>query len=291
MGFRRIAIHRTKHVQVWQQGEARLVLNRAHPITGHHRRGEISVSVVGVEDQHALRSAARAQSLLAPQTPRALGAGETRLPALTAPDGTSLYFCRTSPPDAWLVDFETRPLEDAEPAVHLIDHVALSPTAETFDETLLFYRATFGLEFSTNEEIADPHGLVRSRAVAGEHFRLIFNVPVFGSDHEPPGLQHIAFSCQDIFATALKFRAADVPTLPIPQNYYNDLAARTDLPPATIDTMRDHGILYDHSPAGAFYHLYTTMLGPGLFFEVVQRIGDYTGFGAPNAPIRRAVQA
>ena len=73
--------------------------------------------------------------------------------------------------------------------------------------------------------------------------------------------------------------------LPIPGNYYDDLEARYDVDPA----LRELGVLYDRDEHGEFLHLYTVTVG-GVFFEIVQRIGGYRGFGAVNAPIRLAVQ-
>jgi 4-hydroxyphenylpyruvate dioxygenase len=212
------------------------------------------------------------------------------------PDGTDLFFCRTPEPRNWLADFEpVKPGPSAAGPAGLltaIDHVALSPGADHFDETLLAYPATFGLKVRSVEEFADPYGLLRSRALTSDGFNLIFNVPVIGGDDpERSGVQHIAFGCTDIFAVAAAFRANHVPLLPIPQNYYDDLAARTDLPAATVARMQEHGILYDRSSSGQFYQLYTASLSRNLFFEVVQRVGDYDGFGAPNAPVRRAMQS
>ena len=34
--------------------------------------------------------------------------------------------------------------------------------------------------------------------------------------------------------------------------------------------------------------MYTEVLGGQLFFELVQRIGDYSGYGESNSPIRMA---
>jgi 4-hydroxyphenylpyruvate dioxygenase len=32
------------------------------------------------------------------------------------------------------------------------------------------------------------------------------------------------------------------------------------------------------------------MLGRRMFFEIVQRVGDYEGYGTPNLPVRMAAQ-
>src|SRR6266545_1653913 len=91
-------------------------------------------------------------------------------------------------------------------------------------------------------------------------------------------------------AAARHMRARSLPILPIPANYYDDLAARVDLDSSLLDAMREHDVLYDRSQSGEFYHFYTVMLGRRVFFELVQRLGDYDGYGAVNTPVRMAAQ-
>ena len=84
-------------------------------------------------------------------------------------------------------------------------------------------------------------------------------------------------------------RALGAPVLKIPDNYYDDLDARLDLPPELLAALREHSILYDRDEHGEYLHFYTEMLGSRVFFEVVQRIGGYAGYGDPNsAPVRMA---
>jgi 4-hydroxyphenylpyruvate dioxygenase len=47
-------------------------------------------------------------------------------------------------------------------------------------------------------------------------------------------------------------------------------------------------VLLDRDADGEFLHFYTDVLGGRVFFEVVQRIGGYAGYGEVNAPIRMA---
>jgi 4-hydroxyphenylpyruvate dioxygenase len=58
-------------------------------------------------------------------------------------------------------------------------------------------------------------------------------------------VQQIALATEDIFRTVERLRANSVELLPIPENYYNDLEARTDLDAAQIDRLRAGNILYD----------------------------------------------
>lgn len=183
------------------------------------------------------------------------------------------------------------------PLLTRIDHVNLSVPFDQFDEAILFLRSVLGLQPRENLELADPYGLVRSRALAdrGETVRVALNVlqlrgRAAGAAAPERRLQHVAFGCDDIFATARALRAAGLRCLPVSDNYYDDLAARFDLPDDRLAALRDLGILYDRSPAGEYFHVYTEMLGHHLFFEIVQRAGDDRGFGASNAPVRMAAQ-
>ena len=225
--------------------------------------------------------------------PRDRGPDEADLSAIAAPDGTSVFFCRTDAADAdsWVADFLTAgpPGPGRRRASSTgIDHVALSQPFDYFDEAALFYRSVLGLELEDGAELAAPDGLVRSRAArnADGSVRFALSVPLVGNGGAE--LQHVAFACDDIFATARAMRDRGVPLLAIPGNYYDDLAARTDLEPGTIERMRELGVLYDAGEGGELLHFYTAMAGPSLFFEVLERRGGYDGYGAANSPVRMA---
>src|SRR4051794_37106300 len=289
MGFRHAGQHRSKPVQLWRQGGTHILVNHEDGAQPRPR-----IAAIAVESPEPLRSAERAERLLAPLLPRERGPGEAELSAIAAPDGTSVFFCRTDGRGAggWLSDFLTAgPPGDAVPAeVAGIDHVALSQPFDYFDEAALFYRSVFGLDLHRGDELATPDGLVRSRAArdAGDNVRFALSVPLVGNGRSE--LQHLALASHDIFRAARAMRDRGVPVLPIPDNYYEDLAARTSLPPETIERMRELGILYDEAGGSAFLHFYTALVGPSLFFEVVERRGGYDAYGAINSPVRVAAQ-
>jgi 4-hydroxyphenylpyruvate dioxygenase len=52
--------------------------------------------------------------------------------------------------------------------------------------------------------------------------------------------------------------------------------------------MRELDVLLDRDEHGEFLHFYTEVLGGRVFFEVVQRVGGYAGYGEVNAPVRMA---
>jgi 4-hydroxyphenylpyruvate dioxygenase len=291
LGFAQAAQHRTKPVTLWQQADSRVLLNAGAPT-------EPGITAIAVESAAPDASARRAEALLAPVLSRQRGPDEADLSAIPAPDGTSLFFCRSDErPEArsWLQDFDPLVPTGATGSAGLdrIDHVALTQPFDYFDEAVLFYRSVLGLEPLESLELAAPQGLVRSRAVtsADGSVRLALNVPVLAHDApHPAGLQHVAFACNDIFAAGQRMRDRGVGPLPIPDNYYADLAARSDLDPRLIGAMRELGVLYDRNRTGEFLHFYTPTIAGRLFFEVVERRRGYAGYGAADAPVRMAAQ-
>ena len=106
------------------------------------------------------------------------------------------------------------------------------------------------------------------------------------------GVQQIAIAVPDLVATARALKASGAPLLPVPTNYYDDLLAKYDIESALLAAMRELGILYDREADGAeFLHLYLTPFDDRFHFELVERRGGYTGYGAPNAPSRLAAMA
>jgi len=103
------------------------------------------------------------------------------------------------------------------------------------------------------------------------------------------GVQHIAFTSNDIFATVARIREQGAVLLDIPDNYYDDLEAKYDFAPGVAKALRDNHILYDRDDSGEFFQAYTRVFDDRFFFEIVQR-KNYSGFGAPNAAIRLAAQ-
>ena len=283
LGFAHIGPHRSKPVQLWQHGDIRIVVN--------HGLGDDDPEVVAVavESADPEGSAERAQALLAPVLERRRGPGEADLSAVAAPDGTSVFFC--GPDASWLDDFVALEPEPANGVpVDRIDHITLAQPFDAFDEAGLFYRSVLDLRPAASAELAAPGGLVRSRALAGAdgRVRIVLNVPALaGTQRGQAELQHVAFATGDALAAARAMHERGAPILPIPDNYYDDLAARYELP--FLDELRELDVLYDRSDGGELLHFYSALEGR-VFFEVLERRGAYDGYGAANSPVRMAAQ-
>ncbi|WP_406315338.1 sugar phosphate isomerase/epimerase and 4-hydroxyphenylpyruvate domain-containing protein [Streptosporangium sp. NBC_01639] len=281
LGFAPTGSHAGKPVELWTQGEARLLLNA----TG----ADPALIAIGLDSPDPAGAVEHAETLLSPVLPRERAPQDAPLDAIAAPDGTEIFFCDTT----WLGDFGA--VQTVPGQITRIDHVALTQPWHHFDEAALFYRSVLGLHPQESLELPDPYGLLRSKAMstmpasgaaagAAEQVRMVLNIAQVGAGDTP--WQHVALASDDLPAVARRLRAEHPELLlPIPGNYYDDLEARHDVDPE----LRRLGVLYDRDEHGEFLHLYTVTVGR-VFFEIVQRIGGYQGYGAVNAPIRLAVQ-
>ncbi|WP_151774002.1 bifunctional sugar phosphate isomerase/epimerase/4-hydroxyphenylpyruvate dioxygenase family protein [Streptomyces abyssomicinicus] len=293
LGFARTARHRSKPVDLWEQGEARILVNTGPAVP----RGGTRIAAVGLESPDPAGAARRAEALLAPVLPRRRAAHDAELDAVAAPDGTELFFCATGRPGSrdWRSDFAPGPRAEDPAAVpaggpRRVDHLALTQPWHQFDEAALFHRSVLGLGAQESVDVAEPYGLFRSRAVtdADGRVRIALGVGPAPTD-DGDRLQHIALATDDVVLAARRFREAGGELLAVPGNYHDDLAALYDLPDEELETFRELGILYDRDERGGFRHCYTRTVGR-VFFELVQRDGGYRGYGARNAPVRMAAQ-
>ncbi|WP_425245575.1 bifunctional sugar phosphate isomerase/epimerase/4-hydroxyphenylpyruvate dioxygenase family protein [Streptomyces sp. NEAU-NA10] len=299
LGFARTARHRGKPVELWEQGEARVLVNTGPAALPHPRRSTgrtpvdgTCLAAVGLESPDPAAAARRAEALLAPVLPRRRAAEDAPLDAVAAPDGTELFLCATNRPGLpnWRADFEDVPHTPAAPAAARIDHLSLTQPWHHFDEAVLFHRGVLGLDARESVDVADPYGLLRSRAVttADGGVRIPLTVGAAPAD-DTAHARHIALATDDVVAAARRFTEAGGRLLRIPANYYDDLAARFEFADGELETYRELGILYDRDAHGEFRHCYTRTVGR-VFFELVQRDGGYQGYGAANAPVRLAAQ-
>ena len=115
--------------------------------------------------------------------------------------------------------------------------------------------------------------------------QVVLNVPALAGSHQGE-LQHVAFACEDALATARALRERGVTLLPVPGNYYDDLAVRTGI---DVEPLQALDVLYDRDDRGGeLLHFYTAHLGERVFFELLERRGGYAGYGAANSPVRMA---
>ena len=289
LGFARTARHRSKPVDLWQQGEARILVNTV----GRRPPGRHRTRRVGLESPDPTRRRPPRRGTPRPRPAAPPRAGRTprstRSPHPTARNSSSARPQRHGLPELARRLRRTSNHEAGAPGVQGIDHLALTQPWHHFDEATLFHRSVLGLHAQESVDVADPYGLMRSRAVtnADGRVRIALSVGAAPTD-DTVHAQHLALATDDVVAAARRFREAGGRLLPIPANYYDDLAARYEFADGELETYRELGILYDRDAHGEFRHCYTVTVGR-VFFELVQRDG-YRGYGAQNAPVRLAAQ-
>ena len=300
LGFRLTGRHRSKSVERWSQGGINLLINssensfaRSHYLT--HGSGVCAIAME-VDDVAAMMS--RADALQAATFRQPVGPDEMTIPAIRGVGGSLLYFLEPASPN-WDIDFVAVEGDASPGFLGHIDHISQSMRFEEMLSWEQFYTALFAVERAPQLEVADPLGLVKSQVLQNKDgsLRLVLNASTstqtmssrFLSEFFGAGVQHIAFTCEDIFKAVSVMRAAGATFLTIPDNYYDDIDSRFELDPGLLKAMKDNGILYDRDDAGEFFQIYTHAFEERFFFEIVQRRG-YRGFGAPNAGIRLAAQ-
>jgi 4-hydroxyphenylpyruvate dioxygenase len=307
LGFSKIGEHKSKAVTRWSQGSINLVLNcdqegfaHAHQIT----HGS-SVCAICLNVDNAAATLDRARLLRDTPFRQPVGPGELEIPAVRGLGGSLLYFVdsKSGLGRLWDVDFsapESSSRGSSDAGLTVIDHISQSMHYEEMLSWVLFYTSLFNVTKTPQLDVIDPGGIVRSQVIetADGALRIALNASQsrqtlssrFLSHYFGSGVQHIAFATHDIVATVGKLKANGVAMLPIPENYYDDLQARTDLSDERLDVLRSYDILYDRDEFGEYLQAYTQSFGGLFFVEIVERRG-YRGFGAVNAPIRLAAQA
>ena len=305
LGFHYAGHHRSKSVDLFRQARVNVILNSTQDSAAseYFALHGPSVCAVALRVDDAALAVRRAEALLCPEWREPIGAGERRIPAVRAPDGTLVYLVQPDPSGRTIYDDDFRLFPEPSPPALLsdVDHLAQALPVGRMDNFVLFYRAVFGFVPEKLWEIADPYGLVRSRTMVSPEgsIRLPLNISEsrqtatgrFVTTFAGAGVHHIAFATSDILRTLEQLTARGARILPIPANYYEDLAARWDLDDSHLAQLQRHNLLYDRDEDGEFLHAYTDTFDDRFFFEIVERRGNYRQYGAVNAGVRMAAQA
>ncbi len=306
LGFKKTGRHIAKDLSLWEQGDIRIVLNSE--ATGYANSAYVThgttVCDIGLLVGNAAETVGRATHLGAAPFRQPLGPGELDIPAIRGLGGSVLHFIDTSSGLSKVWQTEFRPDPDPKGAhdagLGRIDHIAQTMRYDEMLSWSLFYTTLFGVTKAPMADVIDPDGLVHSQAIASPdgEFRITLNgaethrtlAGSFLAESFGASVQHIALATDDIFATAAKLSDLGFSPLPIPANYYEDLAARFDLDPSLLARMVAANVLYDAVDGADFFQMYSRPVFGGFFFEIVQRDAGYSGYGAPNAPFRIASQ-
>jgi 4-hydroxyphenylpyruvate dioxygenase len=133
--------------------------------------------------------------------------------------------------------------------------------------------------------LSAPDGLIRI-PLNEEKSERVGQIEEYLREYKGEGIQHIAFSCNDLIACWDRLKSIGVSFMsPPPDSYYDMLDERLPGHGEPADELRRRGILLDGSTEGGQPRLLLQIfsekaIGP-IFFEFIQRKED-DGFGEGN---------
>ncbi len=222
--------------------------------------------------------------------------GDYGYPAISGIGGSLLYLIdRYGPADnIYASDFTPTGNADSEVGLHTLDHLTHNLNRGRMNHWAEFYEKIFNFREIRYFDIEGKQTGLLSRAMTApdEKIRIPLNesqddysqIAEYLRDYNGEGIQHLAFSTDDIFTTVDKLRANGIRFQDSPETYYDMIDKRLPGHDHDVAAMRARRILIDGSPEtgeGILLQIFTeNMVGP-IFFEIIQRKGNQ-GFGEGN---------
>jgi len=304
MGFTEVAKHRSKAVWLWRQGDINLVINYQPKTPAAYFGEEHGPSACGmafrVKDSQLAYE--RALALGAQPIDVPTGPMELNLPAIRGIGGAPLYLIDryADGTSIYDIDFVWHPGVDRHPVgcgFKVIDHLTHNVYRGRMNYWTEFYAKFFNFREIRYFDIKGEYTGLVSRAMTAPDglIRIPLNEESAGGSgqieeylmqYNGEGIQHIAFSCDDLLATWDLLKANGVPFMTAPPaTYYAMLDERLPGHGEPVDQLQARGILLDGSTEAGDPRLLlqifsATQVGP-IFFEFIQRKKD-EGFGEGN---------
>jgi 4-hydroxyphenylpyruvate dioxygenase len=307
LGFTLVARHRSKDVALYRQGGVNFVVNR-EPDSFAQSFARVhgpSACAFAIRVKDAARAWRRAIDLGAKPFHGPVGPMELNIPAIQGIGGSLIYLVDRYPGNGgslaiYDVDFvpvEGVPQRPAGAGLVEIDHLTHNVYAGRMDVWAEFYEKLFNFREIRYFDIQGKKTGLTSRALTSPcgKIRIPINEPSdrksqiqeYLDAYHGEGIQHIALSSGDIFATVEGLRARGVRFLDTPESYYDRVDARVPGHGEDLARLRRDRILIDgegldkESREDKLLQIFTeTVIGP-IFFEIIQRKGNQ-GFGEGN---------
>ena len=300
MGYAHVATHKTKAVELWQQGDISYLINNEQ---GSHAAGFVaehgpcapSMGWRVVDARHAFDHAV--SNGAEPYD----GPGKTLdVPAIKGIGGSLIYFIegyRKQSPYNAAFDW----LSDAHPAgvgFHYLDHLTHNVHKGNMDRWFDFYQRLFNFREIRFFDIQGKFTGLYSRALTSPcgKIRIPINedrgeegqIVAYLRKYNGEGIQHIAVGTEDIYGSVDAIAARGLRFMPGPNDAYYEMSReRVKDHAEPIERMKRHGILIDGEgvlgggETRILLQIFSkTVIGP-IFFEFIQRKGD-DGFGEGN---------
>ena len=304
MGFSWIARHRSKDVDLWRQGEINLIANYEPKSPAAYFAAEHGPSACGmafrVKNARVAYDAAIVRGAEPVET--RTGPMELRLPAIRGIGGAMIYLVDRygDALSIYDIDFDYLPGVDRNPVgagFKIIDHLTHNVYGGRMAHWGGFYERVFNFREIRYFDIKGEYTGLTSRAMTAPDgkIRIPLNeegkagggqIEEYLRAYNGEGIQHIAFSCDDLPACWDRLKALGTPFAPPPPKaYYDMLEERLPGHGEPVDALQSRGIMLDGStedgdPRLLLQIFSQTMIGP-VFFEFIQRKKD-EGFGEGN---------
>jgi len=304
MGFSLVARHRSKDVDLWRQGDINFITNYEPKSPAAYFAEEHGPCASGMafRVKDAGMAYARALELGAQPVDVPTGPMELKLPAIKGIGGAMLYLIDRFEEGQSIYDIDFEWLEgvDRHPVgcgFNVIDHLTHNVYRGRMDYWAKFYETFFNFREIRYFDIKGEYTGLLSRAMTAPDglIRIPLNEESGGGSgqieeylmqYNGEGIQHIAFSCDNLLECwdLLKARGVPFMTAP-PETYYAMLDDRLPGHGEPVDQLQSRGILLDGStedgdPRLLLQIFSDTQIGP-IFFEFIQRKKD-EGFGEGN---------
>ncbi len=304
MGFARIARHRSKDVDLWRQGEINLIANYEPKSPAAYFAAEHGQSACGIAFRVKNARVAYDEAIARGAEPVETRTGpmELRLPAIRGIGGAMIYLVDRygDALSIYDIDFDYLPGVDRNPVgagFKIIDHLTHNVYGGRMAHWGSFYERVFNFREIRYFDIKGEYTGLTSRAMTAPDgkIRIPLNeegkagggqIEEYLRAYNGEGIQHIAFSCDDLPACWDRLKALGTPFAPPPPKaYYDMLEERLPGHGEPVDELQARGILLDGStedgdPRLLLQIFSQTMIGP-VFFEFIQRKKD-EGFGEGN---------
>jgi 4-hydroxyphenylpyruvate dioxygenase len=304
MGFTMIANHRTKDAQLWRQGGINLIANYEPKSAAWYFAREHGPSACGMGFR--VKNAVKAYDYLLAQGAEPVqvntGPMELRLPAIRGIGNAIIYLIDRYGDDLSIYDIDFEYIEGVErnpvgAGFEVIDHLTHNVYGGRMAYWADFYEKLFNFQEIRFFDIKGEYTGLTSKALTAPDgkIRIPLNeegeggkgqIEEFLRAFNGEGIQHIAFSCNDLIACWDRLKAMGIPFMTAPPStYYDMLSERLPNHGEDVSALQSRGILMDGTTEGGSPRLLLqifseTQLGP-VFFEFIQRKGD-DGFGEGN---------
>jgi 4-hydroxyphenylpyruvate dioxygenase len=303
MGFSLVARHRTKDVDLWRQGQINFIINYEQRSPAAYYAEEHGASACGMafRVRDARKAYQRALSLGAQPIDIPVGPMELKLPAIRGIGGAILYLIDRYADGVSIYDIDFEFIEGVERrpvgcGFTQIDHLTHNVYRGRMDYWSAYYEKLFNFREIRYFDIKGEYTGLQSRAMTAPDgkIRIPLNEEAGGNgqieeylmSYNGEGIQHIAFSCDDLYACWDRLKSAGMRFMTAPPpTYYEMLDERLAGHGEPLDELRKRGILLDGATGDGDPRLLLqifseTLIGP-IFFEFIQRKRD-EGFGEGN---------